>query len=103
MSAEAATLKPRRFDAILQGGMMSQTEPHRLTPTERLHEVTMASLNRRASEPTCEVAISRNAKGWNIGGGGCSVSTANPAARTWCANMRSVSATNSGARSLRLS
>jgi hypothetical protein len=35
----------------------------RLTPTERLHEVTMAAMQRRPSEPECAVEISRNAKG----------------------------------------
>lgn len=33
------------------------------TPTARLHEVTMAALNRRPSEPVSDVTISRNAKG----------------------------------------
>jgi hypothetical protein len=35
----------------------------RLTPTERLHEVTMAAMGRKPSEPESSVAISRNAKG----------------------------------------
>jgi hypothetical protein len=39
------------------------TEPRRLTPTERLHEVTMAAMARRPSEPEHAVEISRNAKG----------------------------------------
>jgi hypothetical protein len=34
-----------------------------LTPTERLHEVTLAAMQRRPSEPECAVEISRNAKG----------------------------------------
>lgn len=33
------------------------------TPTARLHEVTMAALARRPSEPVSDVTISRNAKG----------------------------------------
>lgn len=41
---------------------MSEPE-RRLTPTERLHEVTMAALLRRTSEPEQSVTISRNAKG----------------------------------------
>lgn len=32
-------------------------------PTQRLHEVTMAALSRRPSEPVSDVTISRNAKG----------------------------------------
>lgn len=39
------------------------SEVARLTPTQRLHEVTMASLARRPSEPESSVTISRNAKG----------------------------------------
>jgi len=44
---------------------MSATEetPRRLTPTERLHEVTMAAMSRAASPPEHSVEISRNAKG----------------------------------------
>jgi hypothetical protein len=42
---------------------MSTNEPHRLTPTERLHEVTMAALAHRPAEPEHTVEISRNAKG----------------------------------------
>jgi hypothetical protein len=38
-------------------------QPHRLTPTERLHEVTMAALARRPAETEHTVDISRNAKG----------------------------------------
>ena len=37
-------------------------EPRRLTPTERLHEVTMAQLNRRPSEPESSVTIGVTAK-----------------------------------------
>jgi hypothetical protein len=40
---------------------MSQ-EPRHLTPTERLHEVTMTALSRGPSLPECSVTISRNAK-----------------------------------------
>ena len=38
-------------------------EPRRLTPTERLHEVTMAAMGRRPAEPESSVTITRNAKG----------------------------------------
>ena len=41
----------------------AEPEPRRLTPTERLHEVTMASLSRRPSEPESSVSLTRNAKG----------------------------------------
>lgn len=41
----------------------SENEPRRLTPTERLHEVTMAALTRAASPPEHSVEITRNAKG----------------------------------------
>lgn len=37
-------------------------DPHRLTPTERLHEVTMAAMNRRPSEPESVVTIGVTAK-----------------------------------------
>jgi hypothetical protein len=37
--------------------------PRRLTPTERLHEVTMAFAQRAASPPEHSVTITRNAKG----------------------------------------
>lgn len=40
---------------------MSEDRPP--TPTARLHEVTMAALNRRPAEPVSDVSISRNAKG----------------------------------------
>lgn len=42
---------------------MDATEPRRLTPTERLHEVTLAAIQRPASPPEHSVEISRNAKG----------------------------------------
>lgn len=38
-------------------------EPRRLTPTERLHEVTMAAMQRAPSPPEHSVEIARNAKG----------------------------------------
>lgn len=38
-------------------------DPRPPTPTARLHEVTMAALNRRSSEPVSDVSVSRNAKG----------------------------------------
>ena len=41
----------------------TETEPRRLTPTERLHEVTMAAMQRPASPPEHSVEITRNAKG----------------------------------------
>lgn len=41
---------------------MSGVEPRRLTPTERLHEVTMA-MARRPAEPESSVTLTRNAKG----------------------------------------
>ena len=37
--------------------------PHRLTPTERLHEVTMAAMGRPRSVPEQSVTVTRNAKG----------------------------------------
>ena len=39
------------------------TETRRLTPTERLHEVTMAAMTRAATPPEHSVEITRNAKG----------------------------------------
>ncbi|TMC48776.1 MAG: hypothetical protein E6J20_18580 [Chloroflexi bacterium] len=44
---------------------MSATEetPRRLTPTERLHEVTVLAMQRKPSEPESSVTLSRNAKG----------------------------------------
>ena len=41
----------------------TETEPRRLTPTERLHEVTMAAMTRAAAPPEHSVEITRNAKG----------------------------------------
>ena len=41
----------------------AESEPRRLTPTERLHEVTMAYAQRAPSPPEHSVTISRNAKG----------------------------------------
>jgi hypothetical protein len=38
-------------------------DERRLTPTERLHEVTMAAMGRRPAEPESSVTITRNAKG----------------------------------------
>lgn len=38
-------------------------EPRRLTPTERLHEVTMAAMHRAPAAPESSVELSRNAKG----------------------------------------
>lgn len=43
--------------------MSADTEPRRLTPTERLHEVTMAAMGRKPAEPESSVTITRNAKG----------------------------------------
>jgi hypothetical protein len=42
---------------------MSAPEERRLTPTERLHEVTMAAMTRAPSPPEHSVEITRNAKG----------------------------------------
>jgi predicted aspartyl protease len=42
---------------------MSAEEPRRLTPTERLHEVTMAAMTRAAAPPEHSADVSRNAKG----------------------------------------
>lgn len=42
--------------------MTKPVEPRRLTPTERLHEVTMATLARRPSEPESSVTIGVTAK-----------------------------------------
>src|SRR6185437_14442721 len=43
--------------------MEPETEPRRLTPTERLHEVTMVAMSRAPSPPEHSVEITRNAKG----------------------------------------
>lgn len=40
-----------------------QDLPRRLTPTERLHEVTMAYARRQATPPEHGVELTRNAKG----------------------------------------
>jgi hypothetical protein len=37
--------------------------PPRLTPTQRLHEVTLAALSRVPRDPTESITLSRNAKG----------------------------------------
>lgn len=39
------------------------TPERRQTPTERLHEVTLAALNRKPAEPESAVEVTRNAKG----------------------------------------
>lgn len=44
-------------------GSSAATEPRRPTPTERLHEVTLAFASRAASPPEHSVELSRNAKG----------------------------------------
>lgn len=49
--------------AALQAALAEEFPPRRLTPTERLHEVTMAFAQRAASPPEHSVTISRNAKG----------------------------------------
>jgi len=36
---------------------------HKLTPTERLHEVTMAAVSRQPTPPESSVELTRNAKG----------------------------------------
>jgi hypothetical protein len=41
----------------------ASTGPPRLTPTQRLHEVTLAALNRSGPSKTGSVEVSRNAKG----------------------------------------
>ncbi len=58
------------MSASTTGSSGATEEVRRLTPTERLHElqgylheVTMASLARRPSEPESSVTVSRNAKG----------------------------------------
>lgn len=42
---------------------LEQHEPRRLTPTERLHEVTLAALQRSPAPSEHTVDIARNAKG----------------------------------------
>lgn len=44
-------------------GEVVTVEPRRLTPTERLHEVTMAVLNRQPAAPEHDVSLERRAKG----------------------------------------
>ena len=41
----------------------TKNEPRRLTPTERLHEVTMAAVQRAAAPPEHTVGLTLNAKG----------------------------------------
>jgi broad specificity phosphatase PhoE len=41
----------------------ARPEPPRLTPTQRLHEVTLAALNRSSPAKGGSVEVSRNAKG----------------------------------------
>lgn len=41
----------------------ADTEPRRLTPTERLHEVTMAAMTRPSAAPEHSCDLTRNAKG----------------------------------------
>lgn len=43
--------------------MGTEDTPRRQTPTERLHEVTLAFAQRSSSPPEQSVEISRNAKG----------------------------------------
>lgn len=40
-----------------------EADTPRLTPTQRLHEVTMQALNRQPRDPECGVELTRNAKG----------------------------------------
>lgn len=40
-----------------------KSEPRRLTPTERLHEVTMTAMARKPAEPESSVTVARNARG----------------------------------------
>jgi hypothetical protein len=44
-------------------GELIGPEPPRLTPTQRLHEVTMAALSRTPSMPEHSCELTRNAKG----------------------------------------
>jgi hypothetical protein len=41
----------------------AENEQRRLTPTERLHEVTMAAMTRPTAPPESSVSFTRNAKG----------------------------------------
>jgi hypothetical protein len=43
--------------------MTETEEPRRLTPTERLHEVTMAAIQRASTPPEHTVGLTLNAKG----------------------------------------
>jgi hypothetical protein len=43
--------------------MTTDAEPRKLTPTERLHEVTMAAIQRSAAAPEHTVGLTLNAKG----------------------------------------
>lgn len=54
--------------ARLHGRPLPPDEPEtrRLTPTERLHEVTMAAMSRRPATPESSVEIVRNTKGYNF-------------------------------------
>ena len=47
----------------MSGHAGMQDLPRRLTPTERLHEVTMAAMQRRPAEPEHTVGLTLNAKG----------------------------------------
>jgi hypothetical protein len=42
---------------------MTADEPRKLTPTERLHEVTMTALARTPAQPEHTVGLTLNAKG----------------------------------------
>ena len=42
---------------------MTALEPRKLTPTERLHEVTMTALARTPAQPEHTVGLTLNAKG----------------------------------------
>jgi hypothetical protein len=53
-----------RVRRIGRGRMSAPEEPRRrLTPTERLHEITLAALHRTPVKASEEVEITRNAKG----------------------------------------
>jgi hypothetical protein len=41
----------------------AEEQPRRLTPTERLHEVTLTALQRHPAEPEHTVGLTLNAKG----------------------------------------
>src|SRR6185437_11177120 len=62
--AEDRPRRPGRLARSSAPGMSApETEPRRLTPTERLHEVTMAALQRAAAPPEHTVGLTLNAKG----------------------------------------